>query len=48
MSAIEGIYDENVVAVKQSVPYQEAYDVVVTFLKPATHQNTSSGFTDAN
>ncbi|MHC6203639.1 hypothetical protein ACYULU_10650 [Breznakiellaceae bacterium SP9] len=41
MFAVEGIYDGNVITVKQPVPYQEAYDVVVTFLKPVTHQNST-------
>jgi hypothetical protein len=48
MFAVEGIYDGNVVTVKQPVPYQEAYDVVVTFLRPSTHQNNLLGFADAN
>ena len=35
MFAIQGIYDNGVVTIDESVPVNTKYDVIVTFLKPA-------------
>jgi flagellin-specific chaperone FliS len=35
MFAVQGIYDEGVVTIKDPVPVNKKYNVIVTFLKPA-------------
>ncbi|MDR0301932.1 MAG: hypothetical protein LBI04_06440 [Treponema sp.] len=43
MFAVQGIYDDGIVTIREPVPVNNKYDVVVTFLKPAEQTVKDSG-----
>jgi len=45
MFAVKGIYDGVSVKTKEKVPFNEKYEVIITFVKPKVKKNTAEKMT---
>ena len=43
MLAVKGIYDGISIKPKEKIPFNESYDVIITFVKPNARRKTAKG-----